>query len=341
MGFKVSILLVSLLVVFSSGCVGNLSVTQRSINDLNDLRKDVNYNNPSNNDLWVWDSLMKKWTNKSPSVFLSNVNGYLNYFTDGDLNAGILTIDHDLNSYYPNLILYNDYNKVILPDEVVYLDVNTVSVDLSSYIPLTGTWKVRIAQEAFIMENALFIWDFNGLGDQRYSLLGHLHDDRYYTESEINSSLLNYLLKADLNTQINNSTILRQGMNVSSLVNDAGYLTSFNEVDPIVFERITNTFDGNWNRMFALHGSFDSNAVLDSRFMSINTHIPTESEIDLNALGIINGLDLNNSLDYLKTYSIDLNGYMTQFSIFQNPNQSQQNFQYKIPNLNQFLLVQL
>lgn len=63
-------------------------------------------------------------------------------FVNGDLTAGILTITHSraLSTPFTLLLVIADNNqKQILPDEVTFL-TNTITVDLSSYGTLTGTW---------------------------------------------------------------------------------------------------------------------------------------------------------------------------------------------------------
>ncbi len=55
----------------------------------------------------------------------------------------------------------------------------------------------------------------------------------------------------------------------------------------------------------------------DTNTISIDAYIPTEQDIDLNALGVVTGLDLNNSLDYLKSFvEIDPLFYSNFLSVF-------------------------
>ncbi len=63
-------------------------------------------------------------------------------FVDGDLTAGVLTITHNLGLSAPyalNLLVYDNNNNMILPDEITGA-TNTIELDLSSYGTLIGTY---------------------------------------------------------------------------------------------------------------------------------------------------------------------------------------------------------
>jgi len=62
-------------------------------------------------------------------------------FVDGDLVAGVLTISHIFGLWYPPAFtIYNNLNEVIVPDSVT-ISTGEITVDLSSFGALTGTWK--------------------------------------------------------------------------------------------------------------------------------------------------------------------------------------------------------
>ena len=66
-------------------------------------------------------------------------------FVDADLVSGILVYDHNLDVDYLAAVTIWDNNKAIIqPDEVTTIDNNSISVDLTSYLPLTGTWHLSI-----------------------------------------------------------------------------------------------------------------------------------------------------------------------------------------------------
>lgn len=70
-------------------------------------------------------------------------------FTNGDLSSGILTVTHNLGFDYPLLGIYDNNNKIIEPDEITYVNSNSVQIDLSSFGTISGTWRVRVVGGAW------------------------------------------------------------------------------------------------------------------------------------------------------------------------------------------------
>ena len=71
-------------------------------------------------------------------------NTYLASIINGDLVGGVATVVHSLNSRTPLVGIYDNSYNLILPDGAHSTDLNTLTIDLSSYSPLTGTWYVRV-----------------------------------------------------------------------------------------------------------------------------------------------------------------------------------------------------
>jgi hypothetical protein len=69
---------------------------------------------------------------------------YLKTFTNGDLSTGKLTVTHNLNSTYPIVVVYDNNEKEIIPDDITYQSVNALEIDLTLYGSLTGTWHARV-----------------------------------------------------------------------------------------------------------------------------------------------------------------------------------------------------
>lgn len=74
---------------------------------------------------------------------------YSTSFVDGDLSTGVLTVTHNLSFDYPVVVVYNNSNKQVDPDDIEYVDSNSVKVDLSSFGTLSGTWYVRVTGGAW------------------------------------------------------------------------------------------------------------------------------------------------------------------------------------------------
>jgi hypothetical protein len=66
-------------------------------------------------------------------------------FTAGNLTAGILTVTHNLSQQYPLVIVSDNNNKVILPDEITCSSTSVLAIDLSSYGAIAGNWHVTCA----------------------------------------------------------------------------------------------------------------------------------------------------------------------------------------------------
>jgi len=64
--------------------------------------------------------------------------------SNGVLISGKITINHNLNVEYPIVQVYDNNNLQIIPTEVKSTGIDSIELDLSGYIPITGTWKVRI-----------------------------------------------------------------------------------------------------------------------------------------------------------------------------------------------------
>lgn len=66
-------------------------------------------------------------------------------FVNGDLSNGILTVSHSLGFKYVTFQVYNNLDNAVIPDNVTLIDNNTLTVDLSGFIPLDNTWHVSIS----------------------------------------------------------------------------------------------------------------------------------------------------------------------------------------------------
>lgn len=65
-------------------------------------------------------------------------------FTNATLAAGVLTVTHNLGQLTQQVTVSDENDEVIGPDLITFVDVNTLSVDLSSFGTITGTWNVVV-----------------------------------------------------------------------------------------------------------------------------------------------------------------------------------------------------
>lgn len=66
-------------------------------------------------------------------------------FSSTDLDMmNVIVVQHDLDEEFPDVTVYNDTRRVVLPDEVYSVDANNVRIDLGSYGNIQGNWNVTI-----------------------------------------------------------------------------------------------------------------------------------------------------------------------------------------------------
>jgi hypothetical protein len=64
-------------------------------------------------------------------------------FTNANLTAGVLTVTHNLGVKVVCWSLADDEDDAVLPDNIGFTDTNNLTVDLSSFGAITGTWTFR------------------------------------------------------------------------------------------------------------------------------------------------------------------------------------------------------
>ena len=80
------------------------------------------------------------------SPIVVNVVGkvYRRTFTTSDLSLGILTVTHNLGQQIVLVQVSDDSNQVIVPDSITLTSSSSISINLSSYGVLTGSWNVIV-----------------------------------------------------------------------------------------------------------------------------------------------------------------------------------------------------
>ena len=77
-------------------------------------------------------------------IEVTSTTSWYQSFSNGDLSAGVLTVTHNLGHKYCQVQIYNNSDKMIMPDDITLVDANSLTVDLTSYGTLTGTWRVVV-----------------------------------------------------------------------------------------------------------------------------------------------------------------------------------------------------
>jgi hypothetical protein len=66
-------------------------------------------------------------------------------FTQADLSiAGIFAVAHGLNTRPSGVTVYDGTGEEIQPDRITVLNLDTIAVDLASYAPIAGIWRISI-----------------------------------------------------------------------------------------------------------------------------------------------------------------------------------------------------
>lgn len=79
----------------------------------------------------------------------SNSGGQHTYsenFTQAYLdNRNQLLVNHGRGSYPRSVAVFDNKNERIHPDNIVDLDANALKIELTSFVPLSGTYRVLIS----------------------------------------------------------------------------------------------------------------------------------------------------------------------------------------------------
>lgn len=70
-------------------------------------------------------------------------NKYTETFTAASISGGLLTVNHNLDSQYNGVYVFDENDNEIQPDDIIATDINTTTIDLTSYT-VTGTWRAVI-----------------------------------------------------------------------------------------------------------------------------------------------------------------------------------------------------
>lgn len=69
---------------------------------------------------------------------------YSRSFVDGDLSSSILTVTHNLGVQYCTVQVFNNSDEMVIPDAIDDSSTSALTVNLTSFGTLTGTWHVVV-----------------------------------------------------------------------------------------------------------------------------------------------------------------------------------------------------
>ena len=69
---------------------------------------------------------------------------YRTSFTSASLTANQLTVTHNLGQQFCHVVVYDNNNLQIQPDNITATSTTVATIDFTSFSPLTGTWNVVV-----------------------------------------------------------------------------------------------------------------------------------------------------------------------------------------------------
>lgn len=82
-----------------------------------------------------------------PNYYIVYSDGYSRYaldFADENIVSGKLTVNHNLNTLYPVIQIWNSDNILVQPDSIKITSLNQIEVILSSLQPLVGQYTIEV-----------------------------------------------------------------------------------------------------------------------------------------------------------------------------------------------------
>ncbi len=68
-------------------------------------------------------------------------------FTYANLSiANLLPVMHGLNLYPGSVVVWDSTREQIMPDRINYINLDSISIDLTSYAPLVGTSQLIVSE---------------------------------------------------------------------------------------------------------------------------------------------------------------------------------------------------
>jgi len=64
-------------------------------------------------------------------------------FTNASLTGNFLQFAHNLDSDVPIVQVVDNNNRVVVVNEIEFLDLNNAQLDLTGLTPIAGTWRLR------------------------------------------------------------------------------------------------------------------------------------------------------------------------------------------------------
>ena len=65
----------------------------------------------------------------------------------------VITVNHNLNSQYVSVTVFDNSNNIIIPDDVTAVSTTQLTVDVTSYGVISGTWRIVVVDTGANVNN--------------------------------------------------------------------------------------------------------------------------------------------------------------------------------------------
>lgn len=91
---------------------------------------------------FIWNEVTDFWAAGLAGGELQITRVFRLAFTNQSLTAGILTITHNLGQKYIQIMLSDNVDQLIVPDNVTFTSATQATIDLTSFGTITGNWNL-------------------------------------------------------------------------------------------------------------------------------------------------------------------------------------------------------
>lgn len=119
--------------------------------------------------LFLADSATSGFFYNMRGVALSGLYSIYGVFDSASLVDGVLTIPHNFGHKYCEVLIVDNNDKKIIPDDVLYYSTTQVKVDLSSFGTISGAWRYYVMDNGSVYSvgsNSVALDGLSGTADK-------------------------------------------------------------------------------------------------------------------------------------------------------------------------------
>ena len=84
-------------------------------------------------------------------ITVTTTESFFKVFTDAD--APVVSVEHNLGHKYAVVQVFNNSDKMVMPDDITLVDDDNLTVDLTSFGTLTGQWRIVVLDSGLVSTN--------------------------------------------------------------------------------------------------------------------------------------------------------------------------------------------